>query len=369
MRDLPDGAVHCAVVKADGYGHGAVPAARAALEAGSTWLGVATAPEAEELRAAGFTAPILIFGPLTGTGLERAAERRRRGRRLVGGVHRRGRPPRRPRARQVRHRHGPARRAGARGPRPVRAGARRRRALRPDEPLRDGGRGRHELLRAAAGAVRQAGRGAQGAVPRPALPHGQQRGDAARPARPLRHGADGDRDVRPRAGQRRPLQGRPAAGDEVRLVRRRRPRGRPRRVGRVRPHVVRDRAHAHRDRPGRLRRRRAPRAQQSRRGARRRAALPHRRPHQHGPDDGAGCRTTGARPGDEVVLFGAAGDGVAGGSTVAWTSPDGPRLDAPETPRILCEEMARMLGTINYEVACDVAPRVARRYRGEAPAV
>ena len=46
MRDLPDGAAHCAVVKANGYGHGAVPAARAALEAGSTWLGVATAPEA-----------------------------------------------------------------------------------------------------------------------------------------------------------------------------------------------------------------------------------------------------------------------------------------------------------------------------------
>ncbi len=74
------------------------------------------------------------------------------------------------------------------------------------------------------------------------------------------------------------------------------------------------------------------------------------------------------KPGDEVVLFGPAGDGVAGGSTIAWTEPSGPRLDAPETPRILCEEMARMLGTINYEVACDVAPRVARRYRGETPA-
>jgi alanine racemase len=68
--------------------------------------------------------------------------------------------------------------------------------------------------------------------------------------------------------------------------------------------------------------------------------------------------------GDEVVLFGPAGDGVAGGSTVAWTSPEGPRIDAPETPRILCEEMARMLGTINYEIACDVAPRVMRTYRG-----
>ena len=72
MRDLPDGAVHCAVVKANGYGHGAVPVAGAALEAGSTWLGVATPGEAEELRAAGFAAPILIFGPMTGVELGRA---------------------------------------------------------------------------------------------------------------------------------------------------------------------------------------------------------------------------------------------------------------------------------------------------------
>ena len=72
MRDLPDGAVHCAVVKANGYGHGAVPVAGAALDAGSTWLGVATPGEAEELRAAGFAAPILIFGPMTGVELGRA---------------------------------------------------------------------------------------------------------------------------------------------------------------------------------------------------------------------------------------------------------------------------------------------------------
>ena len=73
-------------------------------------------------------------------------------------------------------------------------------------------------------------------------------------------------------------------------------------------------------------------------------------------------------PGDEVVFFGAAGDGAPGGWDVAWTAPDGPRRDGPETPRILCEEMARLLGTINYEVVCDVAPRVVRRYRGAAPA-
>lgn len=55
-----------AVVKADGYGHGAVPVARAALEAGTPALAVATAREAETLRAAGIDAPLLVMGPLTG---------------------------------------------------------------------------------------------------------------------------------------------------------------------------------------------------------------------------------------------------------------------------------------------------------------
>lgn len=51
-----------AVVKADGYGHGAVPVARAALAAGARWLGVATAEEGHELRQAGIGAPILVLG-------------------------------------------------------------------------------------------------------------------------------------------------------------------------------------------------------------------------------------------------------------------------------------------------------------------
>ncbi len=54
----------CAVVKADGYGHGAVPAARAALAGGATSLAVATAREAESLRAAGVDAPLLVMGAL-----------------------------------------------------------------------------------------------------------------------------------------------------------------------------------------------------------------------------------------------------------------------------------------------------------------
>ncbi len=51
----------CAVVKADGYGHGAVPVARAALEAGATWLAVAVVEEGEALRRAGIRAPILLL--------------------------------------------------------------------------------------------------------------------------------------------------------------------------------------------------------------------------------------------------------------------------------------------------------------------
>lgn len=52
-----------AVVKADGYGHGAVPVARAALEAGAAELAVADAREGVLLREAGLDAPILLVGP------------------------------------------------------------------------------------------------------------------------------------------------------------------------------------------------------------------------------------------------------------------------------------------------------------------
>lgn len=49
-----------AVVKADAYGHGLVPAAQAALAGGATWLGVAQTSEALALRAAGITEPRLL---------------------------------------------------------------------------------------------------------------------------------------------------------------------------------------------------------------------------------------------------------------------------------------------------------------------
>jgi alanine racemase len=53
-----------AVVKADAYGHGAVTVAKTALEAGASWLGVATVPEGIQLREEGIKAPILILGAI-----------------------------------------------------------------------------------------------------------------------------------------------------------------------------------------------------------------------------------------------------------------------------------------------------------------
>lgn len=53
---------YLAVVKANAYGHGAVPVARALEEEGADWFGVATLEEGEELRRGGVTKPVLVFG-------------------------------------------------------------------------------------------------------------------------------------------------------------------------------------------------------------------------------------------------------------------------------------------------------------------
>jgi alanine racemase len=66
----------CAVVKGDGYGHGAVPAAWAALSGGAGWLAVATSREALELRAAGIDRRILVLGALSDEELPEALEAR-----------------------------------------------------------------------------------------------------------------------------------------------------------------------------------------------------------------------------------------------------------------------------------------------------
>ena len=62
---LGDGVGLCAVVKGDGYGHGALPAARAALAGGARMLAVATAGEVAELRAGGVEAPVLVMGAIS----------------------------------------------------------------------------------------------------------------------------------------------------------------------------------------------------------------------------------------------------------------------------------------------------------------
>jgi alanine racemase len=62
---LTGGAKLCAVVKADGYGHGAEATARAALAGGASWLGVAAAAEADQLRSSFRETPILTMGALS----------------------------------------------------------------------------------------------------------------------------------------------------------------------------------------------------------------------------------------------------------------------------------------------------------------
>ncbi|MFE9840989.1 alanine racemase [Streptomyces goshikiensis] len=61
LRERAPRAQVMAVVKADGYGHGAVPCARAALDAGAAWIGTATPQEALALRAAGIEAPLMCW--------------------------------------------------------------------------------------------------------------------------------------------------------------------------------------------------------------------------------------------------------------------------------------------------------------------
>ena len=69
-RELAGETELCAVVKANGYGHGMVDAARAALAGGAERLAVATAGEAFELRQALAETPILVMGALTDAELD-----------------------------------------------------------------------------------------------------------------------------------------------------------------------------------------------------------------------------------------------------------------------------------------------------------
>ncbi len=362
-RDLPRDTAHCAVVKANGYGHGAVPVAMAALDAGSTWLGVGTAAEAEELREGGVGAPILIFGALTSVELGRAAaagadvvvwsqsflrEARRFGARVHvkfdSGMGRLGVT-----AETARHLCESAAQDGLL----VGLMSHFATADEQDTTFFEYQLGRFATLASELKAVHpslvchtansaatlreprahfdmvRTGIAMYGLAPSNDDPFK----DGLRPVMKLCSYIAGVRSVQP--------------GDSVGY-------GRtfiadvPTRVGIV-PIGYAD---------GISRR-------LSNRGA---VLVAGRRCRICGivsmdqmavllPDDWGG-------PGDEVTFFGAAGDGAGGDVTEAWTGASGPRRDAADAPRILCEEVARRLYTINYEVVCDVSPRVSRRYRG-----
>ena len=72
LNEAAGDAALCAVVKADGYGHGHAAVARAALAGGATWLAVATADEARALREASIDARLLVMGALTPADLDTA---------------------------------------------------------------------------------------------------------------------------------------------------------------------------------------------------------------------------------------------------------------------------------------------------------
>lgn len=96
------GAEVMAVVKADGYGHGAVAVARAALAAGARWLGVCTLEEALKLRVGGITAPVLSwlhvpdedFAPAVAAGVDLSVSSRAHLAGVLDGARRAGRPAR-----------------------------------------------------------------------------------------------------------------------------------------------------------------------------------------------------------------------------------------------------------------------------------
>ncbi len=70
LADMVAPASLCAVVKAAGYGHGSVAAARAALEGGASWLAVALVTEGEVLRRHGIEAPVLLLSEPPGAAMD-----------------------------------------------------------------------------------------------------------------------------------------------------------------------------------------------------------------------------------------------------------------------------------------------------------
>ena len=246
-EELGRGVELCAVVKADGYGHGATLCADAAVEGGATRLAVATAAEAEQIGRALPAHPAADDGSADAGGARRRARRglgdRRLARRIPRSRRRTGaRPgPAGPRPRQARQRHGPARQPrpgeGDRD-RPRLRGEPEPRAGRHLDPLRDRRRTGLRLLRRAARALLGGRRGGPGRVPRRDRPRRQQRRRPPRPPLAFRHGPLRGRDLRSRSVPARPRRARPHAGPLAALLRRRRQALRRRRQCRLRPDLA-----------------------------------------------------------------------------------------------------------------------------------
>ena len=206
------GAELMAVVKADGYGHGMVPVARAALAGGADRLGVAHLREALELRAAGVDAPVLAWlhgarRPVRGRRARRRRGRRQRRGHPDGGRGRRARRrPDRPGAAQGRHRPLPQRLPAAScgptsSPRPAPAAPPRAACSSPASSRTSPARTSRSTP--ASGAQREAFDAAVAAVERAGLPV------------PLRHMANSAATVLDRAC---PLRPRPARHLRLRLL-------------------------------------------------------------------------------------------------------------------------------------------------------
>ncbi len=215
------------VVKADGYGHGMLPVARAAREAGAEWLAVATLDEVRALRAAGDTGRLLTWLTVPDEDYDDAIradvdltaysvgelEEIAAAARYVGAPARvqlkvdtglaRGGAERDDWEDVLRCR--PGRRGSRRtGPSPVSG----RTSRVPTSPTTRPTTPRRSAFRQAL----DAGRGGRPA-PRAATP-GQLGGDAAAPVVPVRCRALRHRDLRPRPGAGRRARHRPAPGDD-----------------------------------------------------------------------------------------------------------------------------------------------------------
>ena len=330
----------CAVVKADGYGHGMVPAARAAQAGGASWLAVATAEEARGLREAGIEGPVLVMGALSPEELDVALAARAdvvawreaswSGWRRGAGVHVKldtgmGRLGTRDPAEATRVAEAVAARDDLRL-----AGAMTHFATADDDP---------GFMAEQLALFTPWARGAQGRAPRAPDPRRQLRRDAARARRALRPRALRHRRLRHGPVPRRPGRARPRAGALARLLRRRGQDRRARAERGLRPPL---------------------------RGRRRRRAsgtLP------IGYGDGVRRGLTNNADvlvgGRRVPLIGTVSmDNVTvdlgdGGAAVG---EEAVLIGRQGAERILAEEVARRLDTINYEVTCGISARVPRVY-------